>query len=300
MELYIFWYFFIYAFIGWCVEVIYAAADTGKFVNRGFLNGPVCPIYGIGFITVLYLLNPVKDNLLYMFLGAVFITSTVELIGGFLLEKIFHQKWWDYSDKPFNIGGYICPMFSIMWGIACIVFVDRIHPLIFSLSSWIPKTASKILLIVFTGLFILDLIATVKSILRLNKKLEVIDEITSKIRETSDSIGEKIANGTISIVQKKANLEESLSAKGEVLKSEIAKKINFQEKMAAHQNKTLSDLYKRRRELLESNPFGQARLLKAFPGLKSIDHKEALEKLRSSFLKGLKTPKKIIKNSKRR
>jgi uncharacterized membrane protein len=300
LELNIFWYFFIYAFIGWCIEVIYAAADSGKFVNRGFLNGPVCPIYGIGFITVLYLLNPVKDNLLYMFLGAVFITSTVELIGGFLLEKIFHQKWWDYSDRPFNIGGYICPMFSIMWGVGCIVFVDRIHPLIFSFVSWIPKTASGILIIVFAGLFVLDLIATVKTILRLNKKLEVINEITTKIRETTDSIGEKIANGTITVVQKKADLEESLSVKGEALKSEIAKKINFRHKMSANQKKTLLELYKRRRELLESSHFGQARLLKAFPGLKSVDYKEALERLKITFWKGLKTSKKMKKNSKRR
>ncbi|HVI41432.1 MAG TPA: putative ABC transporter permease, partial [Anaerovoracaceae bacterium] len=114
-------YFIIYAFLGWCTEVVYAAAKTGQFVNRGFLNGPYCPIYGFGVLFVIYLLHPVIDNLLYIFLGSVLITSAIELAGGYILEEIFHQKWWDYSDMPLNIGGYICLFFSLMWGLACLV-----------------------------------------------------------------------------------------------------------------------------------------------------------------------------------
>ena len=134
------------------------------------MSGPVCPIYGVGVLLILYLLYPVKDNILYMLLGSLLITSSVELIGGFLLEKIFHQRWWDYSDKPLNLGGYICPLFSLMWGFACLIVVDRIHPLITSLVGWIPQTVSSILLILFGCLFMIDLTTTVKSILKLNKK----------------------------------------------------------------------------------------------------------------------------------
>jgi uncharacterized membrane protein len=290
MMINIIWYFLIYAFLGWCTEVVYAAAETGKFVNRGFLNGPACPIYGMGVLVVLYLLYPVKDNVLYMFLGSILITSAIEFTGGFTLEKVFHEKWWDYSDKPLNIGGYICPAFSLAWGLACLVVVDRIHPLVFSLVNWMPKAASKVLLVIAAGLFFVDLIATVKSVLKLNKKLEIIDDISLKIRETSDNIGENLANGTIALVHKKDDLEEIFEAKKEIFEADIAEMKGAQEKAAAHRKQILYELHKVNRELLEATPFVQKRLLKAFPGLKSIDHKDALETLRDFVRNGFTDP----------
>ena len=102
------WIFFIYAFLGWCTEVSYAALVTGTFVNRGFLNGPVCPIYGFGVVIVLTCLTPLAGSLPLLFLGSVVLTSALEWLTGFALEKLFHQRWWDYSDEPFNLSGYIC------------------------------------------------------------------------------------------------------------------------------------------------------------------------------------------------
>ena len=101
------WIFIIYAFIGWCAEVSYAAVNRGIFVNRGFLNGPYCPIYGCGVVIVVTVLTPLKDNLFLLFVGSVVLTSVLEYITGFLLEKVFHNKWWDYSNMPFNINGRI-------------------------------------------------------------------------------------------------------------------------------------------------------------------------------------------------
>ncbi|MBP1745068.1 MAG: hypothetical protein H6Q58_2046 [Firmicutes bacterium] len=279
MMINILWYFFIYAFLGWCTEVVYAALKTGSFANRGFLNGPACPIYGFGILLVIHLLNPVKDNVLYMFLGSVIITSAIEFVGGYALEKMFHERWWDYSDMPFNVGGYICPMYSLAWGLACLVIVDRIQPLIHSLVNLIPQTASMVILVVVSCLFIVDLIATVKSVLNLNKKLEIIDEITLKIREASDNIGESLASGTIALVQKKEDFEESLEA-------DLAEMKEAQQEVSAHRKQAINELMKANRELLEAIPFGQKRLLKAFPGLKSIKHKDALEKLRDTISKG--------------
>jgi len=211
----------------------------------------------------------------------------IELIGGFILEKSFHKKWWDYSEMPFNIGGYICPLFSFRWALACLIIVDRIHPLISSLINWIPQVASKVLLIILACLLIVDLIATVKSILKLNKKLEIIDEITIKIRRTSDSIGENIADGTIALVQKKDDLEESFEAKKEIFEEDMVQMKDAQKKALVHRKQALSDLHKANRELYEATFFGQKRLLKAFPGLKSIDHKDAFEKLRDTILNGV-------------
>lgn len=85
--------FFIYAFLGWCTEVAFAACKEGRFVNRGFLNGPVCPIYGFGVVGVALALRPVMDSLPLLFLGSVVITSLIEFVTGFVLEKVFHAKW---------------------------------------------------------------------------------------------------------------------------------------------------------------------------------------------------------------
>ena len=279
------WYFIFYAFLGWCTEVVYAAVNTGRFINRGFLNGPYCPIYGFGVLFVISLLFPFKDNLLYMFVGSVLITSAIEFTGGYVLEKMFHQKWWDYSGKPFNIRGYICLQFSLVWGLACLVIVDRIHPFIEIIVKYIPVLASQIALTVFCCLLFIDTISTAKSILKLNKKLEVIDDISLKIREATDNLGEDLAVKTISIMQKKEELEESFETKKEVLQSELAEIKEAQQLALSHRKQALAELQKANREVLDAWAFGQKRLIKAFPGLISIDHKDALEKLRTAILK---------------
>lgn len=288
-NIYIIWFFFIYAFLGWCTEVVYAAAETGKYVNRGFLNGPACPIYGIGVILVLHLLDPVKENVFSMFIGSVIITSLIEFTAGFILEKIFHQRWWDYSDKPFNIGGYICPEFSLTWGLACLVVADRIHPLIVTFVNWVPHTVSQVLLFIFACIFAIDLTATVRSILNLNRKLEIMDDLTLKIREASDNIGENLATGTIAIVQKKEDIEESIEATKDKLEENLSEVRDAQHKALEHRRKALDELHKANREFLEATALGQKRLLKAFPGLRSIEHKEALEELKKHILKDFNT-----------
>ena len=87
----IMWYFFIYAFLGWCTEVSFFAVKTGKFVNRGFLNGPVCPVYGFGLVIIIMALTPLKENLLLLFLGSVVITSSLEFLTGWRLKRYFIQ-----------------------------------------------------------------------------------------------------------------------------------------------------------------------------------------------------------------
>lgn len=287
--------------------------ESGQFVNRGFLNGPVCPIYGVGVLAVIGLLQPVKDNIFLMFAGAVIITSTVELLGGFILEKIFHDRWWDYSDMPFNIGGYICLMFSLVWGLACLVVVDRIHPLIGAWLDWIPLALSQALLILFGITLLIDTIATVKSVLNLNRRLEVIDEISARIREASDLFGENLASGALTVVHTGAGLEESLGAQialmearrvrleqllgaqKENLEADLAgirmlprKAMDYPRETLARQKQLLQELLHYYRDLQETRLFGHKRLFKAFPGLQSRQHSESLDRLRKAVLQGFK------------
>ena len=127
---YLILYFFVYGFLGWCTEVAFAACKERKFVNRGFLNGPICPIYGIGVGIVVQFLTPYKENLVLLYIASVVMVTALEWVTGFILEKIFHNKWWDYSKMPLNLNGYVCLLFSLIWGAACVLIVDFIHPLI--------------------------------------------------------------------------------------------------------------------------------------------------------------------------
>ena len=202
--------FFVYAFLGWCTEVSYAALQTGKFVNRGFLNGPVCPIYGFGVVIILACLTPLKQHFILLFLGSVVLTSLLELVTGFVLEKLFHQRWWDYSDDPFNIGGYICLKFSIAWGLACLFVVDILHPTIQWVIALVPRGLGWVLLGVFAACMAVDLAATVSTIAKLNRKLEHIDQLAGRIREASNEFGENLADKVLDAAEKGADFKESV------------------------------------------------------------------------------------------
>ena len=159
------WFFIIYAFLGWCVEVSYHVVTTGKFINRGFLNGPVCPIYGFGMITLIFSLNSLVDNFILLFLGSFLLTTILEFITGFILEKVFHDKWWDYTDLPFNIKGYVCLSFSIAWGLSAVFMLNIIHPPVYKFVSILTNKIGNILLSLLLACFAIDFIITVLGIM---------------------------------------------------------------------------------------------------------------------------------------
>lgn len=184
------WIFLIYSFIGWCVEVVYNTAISGKFVNRGFLSSPVCPIYGTGILLLLLTTVPFQDNIFLLFGAVVLITSLLELLVGLALKLIFKQTWWDYSRLPFNLGGFICLKFSLIWGLGGIIILKIIHPMIAGLVEKIASSQiwSMVLAIILAGLLI-DLIATVNRILKIRKHLILIDDIDQQIQQLSQEIG---------------------------------------------------------------------------------------------------------------
>lgn len=189
--------FFIYAFLGWCMEVAFVAVTLGKVVNRGFLNGPVCPIYGCGMLGVLIVLLPVKQNILLLFLGGMMICSAVELFGGWILDKIFHMRWWDYSERPFNIGGYICLPFSIMWGFAVVFAVKFVHAPIMAVVEKIPYGVQIVIIIVFVIIFIIDMIVTLKNLIGIKKSLWQLDKIAEELHDIGDQLKDVVGNSAI-------------------------------------------------------------------------------------------------------
>ena len=193
--------FFIYSFLGWCVEVAFVAVTSGRIENRGFLNGPVCPIYGCGMLGVLVALTPVKSNVCLLFLGGMIICSAVELFGGWILDKIFHMRWWDYSKNKFNIGGYICLAFSIMWGIAVVFAVRFVHTPIMAIVKKIPKTAQLIIITVFVVIFIIDMVVTLKNLIGIKKSLGQLDKIAEDLHSIGDQLKDVVGNTAINAAE---------------------------------------------------------------------------------------------------
>lgn len=123
-------YFLIYSFLGWISETLYAFSVYGHFVKRGFLYGPICPIYGFAATFLIMTLIGFKEEKPKQFIVSIISVSVFEYIVSLVLELIFKMRWWDYSDKFLNIKGRVCLSFSILWGIVGIIFVDKVHPMI--------------------------------------------------------------------------------------------------------------------------------------------------------------------------
>ena len=201
-------FFFVYAFLGWCVEVAYAAITTRELVNRGFLNGPICPIYGCGMTVMIAVLGrftmPSSDmawyqNVLVAFFGGMVITTLVELVGGYILYKMFHTRWWDYSMYRFNLGGFICPQFSLLWGLGSVLLMVVVHPLLSKPSAAIPTLVLIWLDVIFGGLFLADLIVSAIQAVGFSKQLARIDELRKAMRTTSDALTEVIGTSAMTM-----------------------------------------------------------------------------------------------------
>lgn len=123
-------YFFVYAFLGWLLETIYCVVTLGVFNKRGFLYGPVCPIYGFGAIILIQCLKNIKTNTIGKFFIAMISFTVFEYVVSVVLESLFGLRWWDYTGEPFNFQGRISLAFSLAWGVIGVIFVEKIHPFI--------------------------------------------------------------------------------------------------------------------------------------------------------------------------
>ena len=195
-------FFLIYSCLGWCLEVIYAAVSTGQLVNRGFLNGPVCPIYGFGMIIVLFTLSPLADNLLLLYLGGVILPSVLELVGGWALYKLYHTRWWDYSDFPFNIGGYICLEFSLLWGVGTVVVMKAVHPVIAGFVEMVPQMVGFVLMCILYACYAADVVVTAFAASDLARELDALEKVADSMHAVSDAMTELLGTTAMDVDQK--------------------------------------------------------------------------------------------------
>lgn len=245
-------YFFFYSFIGWFLESCYCSIRPKKWVNRGFLRGPICPIYGTGALVIMIALVPLREltenlylNELIIFAVGMVLCDFVEFITSYIMEKLFNARWWDYSNKKFNVQGRICLTHTLYWGTCSCLFVFILEPVIdLYLVGQISEVSRNILTYIFLTVFAFDLLDTVFHALG-------IRNISSKFMNISQEISDFAVYVYTEIGEKSGNNSEHL-------KNELSAKFN----------EIYGKYQKLKNDLKEKKNKPQRRLFKAFPFLK--------------------------------
>ena len=172
--------FYFSSFLGYLIEVFWSFLASKKFVNRGFLCGPVIPIYGLGALLILYCLLRYYEDPVVVFVFGIIITSALEYFVSFLLEKIFHNKWWDYSTQKYNINGRVCLRNSLAFGVLSLLIIYGITPGYYLLFSLLDFKVWMILAIIFTFIFILDVIYSVIIAYNLRNRIIIVEELKNE------------------------------------------------------------------------------------------------------------------------
>ena len=148
--------FFVYSVLGWVWESCYVSVKSKRWVNRGFLHGPWLPIYGSGAVVVLLVTLPAQGRPALIFLLGMIGATVLEYVTGESMEKLFHMRYWDYSDKPLNVNGHICLGVSIGWGVFSLVLLYVLHPPVEDLVLWLPVPVAQVLALCLTATFAED------------------------------------------------------------------------------------------------------------------------------------------------
>lgn len=175
--------FFIYSFFGWLWETCFVSLKNGKYVNRGFINGPFCTIYGFGALSVYLILKPVSDSILCLFFGGIVVATVLEYVTAVLMESIFHTSWWDYSDNKFNFQGRICLGASLGWGVFTLLLFKVLHPAVEKLVSLYPVNVGEIAVCVISVGYLVDFAYSAAAAFKLHERIPVIEQAVEQARD---------------------------------------------------------------------------------------------------------------------
>lgn len=269
--------FYLYCFIGWIWESCYVSLKKHKWINRGFLKGPLLPIYGSGAIVVLISTLTVENNLLLVFVIGVISATILEYITGVAMEKLFHVRYWDYSKEPFNINGHICLISSLAWGVFSVLLVRFVNPNIARLVIIIPNGISEVISYIITVFITIDAVQSfneamdLKNILikfterndaitNIKKRVEIVEAF---VNEDVKSIQEKLIK-KVAINQEKVELKnnkrkkaieviirKNLELKEEAMKGFVEKVSRYVDKFDELSLKAIDEPSKLKSEFLE-------------------------------------------------
>lgn len=236
-------FFFCYSVLGWMCETVYCSVGAKKFVNRGFLNGPICPVYGFGALLVISVLRPLHGNPLLIFVVGAVVTSALEYVTGWLLETIFHMKLWDYSKRKLNLHGRVCLRNSVMFGLLCVVLDLWIHPFFARYIEALPTLWLGLLGGFLCGVLFSDCLVTVYTFLRVNGHIQ-------KMQDAAESFHSAIKT--------------------------------MREEQRAQAATAIAELRTQLERMQTDTHILERRVLRAFPQMRSKRYPEAMEKLKDA------------------
>lgn len=197
----LFWIFFSYSFVGWCAGVIANAFNRKKFVNTGFLNLPLCPIYGVIGVAYGIFLPELKNRLFFLFLGGCIIAFLIIFLTGFILEQFFNRKWWDYSKSRFQFQGYLNMIHIVIFGIFAVVCIRYINPFFLKLTNMIPNTINLILEIILGILLLIDVCCCLATVFQIQHSIRAARFI-DHVQNITDDIGNALTRPIARRMQK--------------------------------------------------------------------------------------------------
>lgn len=186
--------FMVYAFIGWVLEVIFTIFKDKTLVNRGFLMGPYCPIYGYGCILIILLLKRYLNDWIVLFIMSMVICSVLEYVTSYGMEKLFKARWWDYSDRKFNINGRICLETLIPFGVLGCLLMYVINPFITGVIMSLPSVTVNVIAYVLLVIYIVDNVISFSIITKIHVSTK--EMITDNTEEITKKVKEYIANNS--------------------------------------------------------------------------------------------------------
>ena len=264
----IFLLFISYSFMGWCCEVIYCSSIQKRLINRGFLKGPICPVYGFGGLLVMSVLEPFNQTWIPLFFLSMLITSILEYITSWILEKLFDTKWWDYSRYKFNIKGRVCLLNSTLFGLLGMLASHFVHPFLMKLILLIKE---PLVIYIASGLAIIltvDFIFTIRKLINFSTYLAKLEEFSDTLK--TRFINEAWFSSGLSFDEVLQKLKEQTKQKSDEMTALIMQRL---EDFSKIQKKNIS-------------------FIKSFPTMTSRRYKEQLDQLKESFKKTIRFHKK--------
>lgn len=250
-------YFFIYSFLGWVCESIYCSCLEKKVINRGFLNGPVCPVYGVGALIIITGLWSYRDSIIAVFAMGIILTSLLEYATATILEKLFHAKWWDYSRYKFNINGKVCLLNSTLFGFMSVFVIEILQPFVIDILSKMNSLILFVLLILAMISMIGDLIITTKALNTLTVKVDILGSLVDDMKKIHAKF--------------KLYEDEEFLHRLKISPEEMAQKLKIvSEKYDDLKVQAKIDEMQEKFRNIKQRTFVHRRLLNAFPNMKSI------------------------------
>ncbi len=259
-----FLYIMIYGFAGWVYETIICSIEARRFVDRGFLNGPYCPIYGFGAMLDVIILGNIENAAALFFLGML-LDTVLEYVTSYVMEALFHARWWDYSTYRFNINGRVCLLGAVVFGAFSLLAVKVVHPAVAGAVGMIPTVWLHVISAVLLAGVSVDVGVTVTGLSGFDEKLrEITSEVETAVSKRAHELGVAIsgaAAGVGGVIERVGNLERTVAdavreAKSAALES-LSKRLNSQ----------------------------QSRMIRSFPHLRSVSYQKTLSGLREFVLK---------------